>query len=233
MFNKVFKILVIVVFPVTLFIVFGNINLKRDSYPFSVELLSSAYVIWNMDDNNPESLSDVTGKYSATPIKVKIVKGRFKKARYFNGKYSYVLTPINFKDWEAVTISMWVKPQQKSKKDLAVIIDNGHDANSNFVLQSIDAEDVNSDRWVWHCNGADISFKLPFNEWSHIVALADGKNGIIAAYVNGLCVGRTVVKSFEFNGTNLTIGKLSGENKRYFKGAIDEVVIFNRAIVKE
>jgi hypothetical protein len=186
-----------------------------------------------MDDNDLRVLSDSTGKYSAIAVNAKLTKGKFNKARYLNGKDSYIATPINFKGWDVVTISLFVKPYRKNKEELSAVLDNGHDANSNFVIQSADNENPNSDRWVWHCNGVDVFLRIPFNEWTHIIVVADGKNGIVKAYINGINVGNVTTKSFGFNDTNLTIGKLSKSDSRYFKGCIDEVIILNYAFTKE
>lgn len=228
--GKILKFIIIVVLPVTAFIILSQTSLKQENPVMDEKLLSSAYAAWSMDDAAWENIQDSTGKFKLTAVNVRTTKGKFKKAGYFNGKDSYIVAPINFKGWKALTISMWVKPERKSKKELSVVLDNGHDANNNFVIQSADAEKPNSGKWVWHCNGTDIFLKIPFNEWTHIMVVANAEKGIVSAYINGVNVGSRTTKSFEFNDTNLTIGKLSKIDSRYFKGSIDEIIILNRAL---
>lgn len=221
--------------------------LKNDRHLGITPLLSNAYAVWNMDPegwhryllnllNSDEvsgtigKIADLRGKYGAMSFRAEIAEGHFGKARYFNGKDSYIQTPVNFQGWKVVTISLWVKPEHKDGDELSVILDNGHDAKNNFAIQSADSS---GEKWVWHCSGIDIFFDLPLNKWTHLVVVADGENGIVRVYTNGLKV--TEVRSdnkFEFGHTPLTIGKLSKINERYFKGSIDEVIVWDKVIEK-
>ena len=195
--------------------------------------LSAAYAAWTMDEYSEGNIKDAQGKFDAIPVNVKIIDGRLGKARYFNGKDSHVKTSLTFQNWKALTISLWVKPEQKDGKELSVILDNGHDANSNFAIQSADINNPNSGKWVFHCNGIDISLTLPFNQWTHVAVSINAEKGIIQAYTNGISAGKvTTGKGFEFGAAPLMIGKLAKSDSRYFKGAIDEVVILDKTVAK-
>lgn len=152
------------------------------------------------------------------------------KAVYFNGKNSYIKTPVNFKGCKALTISFRVKPERKASNELSVILDNGHDAKNNFAIQSADIKNPNNGIWAFHCNGIDILLTLPFNEWTKVVVCADAEKGIIQAYTNGIKVGEEKTAPFEFGSMPLTIGRLSKLEERYFKGSIDEIEIFDKVI---
>ncbi|MDO8125644.1 MAG: LamG domain-containing protein [Candidatus Brocadiales bacterium] len=197
----------------------------EERFNILVRLSLDPYVIWNMNTDTEGEIADSKGKHNATSFNADIVEGHSEEARYFNGKNSYVQTPVSFQGWKSVTISFWVKPEQREGDELSVILDNGHDAKNNFAIQSAD---FSGERWVWHCNGIDIFFALSLNKWSNVVVVADGEKGIVRTYVNGLRI--TEVRSdkgFEFGPTPLTIGKLTKADERYFKGTIDEVVIWD------
>ena len=189
------------------------------------------YAIWTMDDTAGDGIKDAKGRYDALAVSTGTVKGFLGNARYFNGKDSYIKTPVNFQGWKGFTISLWVYPEQKNEGGLAVILDNGHDADRNFVIQSADINDPNSGRWVFHCNGIDIPLMIPPSQWTHLVIVADAKKGDIQAYTNGVRAGKATVKrGFEFGDVPLSIGKLAMADDRYFKGSIDEVAILDEAI---
>ncbi|MDO8125639.1 MAG: LamG domain-containing protein [Candidatus Brocadiales bacterium] len=189
---------------------------------------SDTYAVWNMDADKKDKIADSRGRYSATSFNTEIVEGHSGKARYFNGKDSYIQTPVNVQGWKGLTISLWVKPERKEGDELSVILDNGHNAENNFVIQSADAS---GGKWVWHCNGVDIFLDIPLNQWSNVVVVADGEKGIVRAYTSGSKVTEVRVdEGFEFGPTPLTIGKLAKADARYFKGSIDEVIIWNTVL---
>lgn len=68
----------------------------------------------------------------------------------------------------------------------------------------------------------------PFNTWRHVVISA--QSGSTNLYVNGVLIGSSNLAFSTVNSTsNLHIG--NGYNSgRFFKGAIDEVAIYNRAL---
>lgn len=216
---------VVIISSITVFVLS-----KADIFHSKKKLLAVAHTVWAMDDNTEGNIKDAQGKHDAIPLNVRIIDGRLGKARYFNGKDSYIKTSLNFQDWKAITISFWVKPEQKDGNDLSVILDNGHDAQNNFAVQSADSS---GGKWVWHCNGSDIFLDIPLNKWTHIVVVADGEKGIIKAFINGLKTAEIkTAKGFAFGATPLTIGKLTKIDERYFKGSIDEVAIFDNAITE-
>jgi len=173
-----------------------------------------------------DDIKDTKGRYNAISFNTEIVKGVLGNARFLNGKDSYVKTPLNFKGWKSLAISLWVKPEQKDGGGLSIILDNGHDASNNFVIQSANSDNPNRGRWVFHCNGVDILFMLPFNQWTHLAIVVNAEKGIIQVDINGENVGkRTIDGGFEFGDIPLSFGRLSKVADRYFKGSIDEVKI--------
>lgn len=229
--DLVIKLIVIIVILILLLFITIQAISDNVKYQNSTNLLSTAYAAWNMDDKHGNDIKDYKGAHNAIAANTKPVNRLFGRARYFNGKDSYIETPVNFKGWRAVTISLWVKPEKKSDDTLSVILDNGHDVNSNFVIQSVGIEDKNNGKWVWHCNGKDITIKLLFNRWTHLIIVADIKKGVSRVYVDERFAGEiNTGEGLEFGAAPLTIGKLARENNRYFQGSIDNVIVLDKAI---
>ncbi len=192
-----------------------------------VQSLSKSYAVWNMDLDSKEEVVDLKGRHSAISFNTSMSKGYMGSARYFNGRDSYIKTSVNFKGWKSVTISLWVKSEKKGRNGSSVILDNGHAAEKDFVIQTADFDNPDSGRWVFRCNGVDIPLIIPFYRWSNIVIIMDAAGGVLQAYVDGVRSGRVVLdKGFEFGDEPLSIGKLAKMDDRYFKGSIDEVVIW-------
>ena len=194
----------------------------------AMRLSPAPYATWNMDTDTKDEIADVKGGHTAISFNTEVREGYVGKARYFNGKDSYIKTPLHFQGWKAITISFWVKPERKDGNELSVILDNGHDAKNNFAVQSAD---YSGEKWVWHCNGSDIFLNLALNTWNHVVVIADGEKGIIKAYANDVKAGEVKTNTgFVFGSTLLTIGKLAKIDERYFKGSIDEVTIWDKVV---
>ncbi|MDO8125640.1 MAG: LamG domain-containing protein [Candidatus Brocadiales bacterium] len=205
-------------------------NRRHQNITKQIPSTATAYAVFNMDADTKHEIADSKGGHNAISFNARIVKGDSGKARYFNGKDSYIQTPVNVQGWKGLTISLWVKPECKGGDGLSVILDNGHDEKTNFAIQSADAS---GEKWVWHCNGIDIFLDIPLNQWSNVVVVADGEKGIVRAYTNGSKVTEVnAEKGFEFGPTQLTIGKLAKADTRYFKGSINRVVIWDTAIEK-
>lgn len=209
----------IVIFAVLLIALFMNIG-KFSDY----RELSSAYAVWDMEVVSGSIFTDLKKGYNATGFNVGIVKGHSGKAAYFSGNASHIQTDVDFYGWKKLKISFWIKPEKKEGDDLSVVLDNGHDAQSNFTIQSAD---TSGKKWLWHCNGADIFFDLTLDQWSHVVVIADTENGLISASVDGKpATWVNLSKKFQFGSTPLAIGKLAKQDTRFFKGSIDEVMIW-------
>lgn len=222
-----------IIVTVLIIIITGSIVIaKKGDRLDRKHLLSNAYIAWTMDDAREGMIKDSKGKYDAETVNADIVKGPWGNARHFNGRDSYIKTPVSFNGWKALTVSLWVRPEKKDNNTLSVILDNGHDASKNFVVQSAEINNPDSERWVLHFNGKDAFLNIPFEQWTHLVITADTESRTVKAYTNGKEAGIIATDGFEFGDIPLTIGKLAKGDERYFKGSIDEIVIINISINK-
>ena len=71
------------------------------------------------------------------------------------------------------------------------------------------------------------------NRWYHIVATYDG--ALKRIYINGILDANTMDTSgaISTNSRKVSIGAYDGSWKAHFKGKIDEVIIFDRALTTE
>jgi hypothetical protein len=80
-----------------------------------------------------------------------------------------------------------------------------------------------------------LSAPLPFNTWVQVTGTLDGSTGDMRLYFNGIMVAQdfTAIRPFgPLSGSNpgIGIGNVPGVNNFPFAGAIDEVVLYNRAL---
>lgn len=184
----------------------------------------SPYALWDMDAIQGGGIADSRKKHDAAGFNIGIVDGYSGKAAYFNGQDSFIQTSLDFHGWEILTIAFWIKPEKKEGDDLSFILDGGHSGPTGLSIHSADAS---GEKWVLSLNGAEIGFNLPLNEWSHVVATADGSKKEIDVSVNENTVMATKLRlDFPFSDTPIAIGKQIKANGHYFKGSLDEIKVF-------
>ncbi len=191
----------------------------------------------------PEIALDGSGFRSAG--KLFFTEGKSGKALRFSrksdvGDLLYNLgSSMNGKEW---SIAMWVRPEERSKKNGEVPGRNlfrtnfgwgsgnvfaGFDNWGRFILNHFDAEKK--------YRGAAISAAaIPYDQWTHLVfGCKDGKhviylNGIEAAYTRN----HDVLKPGP-NQTVLRIGSMDFRSRDQFGGLIDELKLFNKCLTPD
>ena len=160
-------------------------------------------------------------------------QGRFGSALVFDGA-SFVTVPsaTSLNLTTAMTLEAWVYPTSTTSKWSTVVM---KEQPSEFVY-SLYASSPNKRPNVYYNTSTSSSSErgsagtsaLPLNAWSHLAGTYDGVS--LKIYVNGALVGSQAV-----NGTIATsISPLriggNGVWNEYFRGRIDEVRIYNRAL---
>jgi hypothetical protein len=190
---------------------------------------------FSFDEQSGDAVADASGKGNHGTIKeaVRIDKGRYGKALQFDGQNDWVT--VNDSDsldlTTGMTLEAWVFPQAplaggSGRTVIAKESPEGAAYNlyaNNENNQPIATFDDGSNRHA--LPGPN---QLPVNQWSHLVATYDGKVGRI--YVNGIKVAEGEESSLiEPSNGVLRIGG-SDNWGAFFKGYIDEVRIYNRAL---
>jgi hypothetical protein len=158
--------------------------------------------------------------------------GKFDQACEFKGDDQYLdiehANAVNPKN--ALTVAAWVRGGEDR---IESIIDKGDWKNRGargFGLRLIKGKPVMTigcKKWY----NAESPSTLPKDKWVHLVGTFDGQ--VATLYVNGKMTQVKVVgTAMEPSPTALRIGNASYEpgKDRGFRGAIDEVLIFNRAL---
>ncbi|GIH99758.1 LamG domain-containing protein [Planobispora takensis] len=134
------------------------------------------------------------------------------------------------------TVSAWVYLEDKAEDRYAVSQDG--ERQSGFALQY----SASLDRWALRMTSVDAdtvtairaySSSVPrVGIWTHLVAVRDRENGKLSLYVNGV-QEHTVDHTASWNAAGpLTVGRVlsGGAYARYWKGMVDEVRVYSRAI---
>lgn len=137
-----------------------------------------------------------------------------------------------------ITVDAWVFPQTfASHSDVFVARDGGTAGTRSWNFQAhhdgFAPACLNKPAFSMFIDGSNVfacgTTTLPLNQWSHLAATFDGST--IRIYVNGVLEGQSAaVGNLDAAvGTSLTIGALGGAFD-FFKGLVDEVEVFSRAL---
>ncbi|NOR81594.1 MAG: hypothetical protein GQ529_12315 [Methyloprofundus sp.] len=186
---------------------------------------------YGFDEDNGTTVTDASGEGNHGTIEgaTRITSGRYGKALKFDGLNDLVI--VNHSDSlnlsTGMTLEAWVYPQ--STNTWQTVILKGNSGGAAYNLYSHD--DLGLPLTAFNDGSYQIisGFNpLSLNEWNHLVATYDGQDQRL--YVNGIEVAQSDQNGLikPFNG-DLFIG---GNNiwGGYFKGYIDEVRIYNRAL---
>ncbi|MDO6440366.1 heparin lyase I family protein [Cyclobacterium sp. 1_MG-2023] len=188
---------------------------------------------WNMDEGNGSTLYDDSGKGNNAKIEndsdVAWVNGKVGKALSTNGRtgrYAYISHNSSLNITESITISAWIRPSKKSRKQILSkgnvyefsIFENGkvefrinRDTNAkDFMIQSAKSYPTDGDTWM------------------HVAATFDGRKSVI--YINGVEDSSTTYNSTKINSNNteVQIGAKFGNNR--WTGALDDLRLYNTAL---
>lgn len=144
-----------------------------------------------------------------------------------NGNGDYASTqPLNL-NTNNLTLSAWIKPEGQQLDWAGILFCRGGNTTSGISLR-----DDNELRFHWNEGFWDVGtgLYLPDGYWSHVAMVVQPKK--ITLYVNGN--SWSLNDTFDPQGFNapLDIG-LDNCCERYFKGSIDEVKVWNKALTKQ
>jgi len=166
------------------------------------------------------------------------------KAAYFDGADDFVrVDELNINDKDDFSVSYWIKPEfdynsgvnrgsilwlqgtGNSKNPTYFAVNHISNADANVTSFLINSNDANN--WAY----APVSFSEANQQWIHIVGVFDYFTRNISLYANGVKIAEKhqTTKGVDGDGI-LWIGKVYND---YFKGSIDEVKIFKKALNDE
>jgi tetratricopeptide (TPR) repeat protein len=161
----------------------------------------------------------------------KLVKGKVGEGLSFDGKDDYVdlgkPDSLNFKGSDSFTICVWVKVEGTYRVHLPFVMkgDRQFGLKSKNNLFRFFVYDT-----TWQEAIADTTITL--NQWYHLVGRVSGSE--LTLSVNGkkqIDTG-TIHSKINDDGHDVNIGRNSQSNN-FFNGIIDEVRVYNKALLKE
>ena len=168
--------------------------------------------------------------------------GKANSAYNFDGINNFIKinTIPKLNNIDGLTISAYILPLGTTGSR-QFIVSRGYDyaAGSFFLCHE---SNQNSDKLRFSINGYGTSnvlttnpYKIPYSNWQHIVAVKD--NNSIKLFVNGLLTNTSSYSDQLFTNTDtLYFGVHHFENQTsgwfpyYFKGKMDNIAIYNRAL---
>jgi len=200
---------------------------------------------WHADGN----ANDPVGGNNGILHNISFVNGAAGQAFDFTDTTSYVEigNPANLQLTSGITLEAWVYPTQMPPRDdiayshqFPVVTKTSqsnlttcyglflHNPDGNIrMLCSIGISGVDD-------HGMQDAGLVPVGQWSHLAMTYDAASGINVMYLNGVQVIQRYWPGGIFNGTaRALIGKEDSNLPRQFLGAMDEVMIYNRALTPQ
>ncbi len=217
--------------------IFGNLI-----YPITPNYVStSGLVAWwpftgNANDSSGYGLNGLVSGATLTTDRFGIAN----KAYSFNGTSSKITTAISTR-LNLVnnrTVSVWVKSTDSSS-DAGILgnLSNGHNGYQ-ILLRSTGKIAAMEDNWSvgannpptngWdYANSTNRNY-LNDNTWHHVISVR--KNDTTSLYIDGVLQNNILTTLIpNFNTSSIIIGATNGTGQ-FFKGVIDEIGIWNRAL---
>ena len=163
-------------------------------------------------------------------------------AAYFNGVTDYLDSPSIITEWNQVTLMAWIKLEAANSNNLPFIYSIAGQENFRLYISknrqlSLWARTADSKIAQVKLEGTK---KLSNDLWYHVTAVFDGRANTLKLYLNGhLMKEKTDVMlkgALAENASGFIVGRYpnnktgSAYSKDYFKGEIDEVRIFEKAL---
>lgn len=136
----------------------------------------------------------------------------------------------NWFNLQAFTIACWVKPDA-AQNSYADIMDNNHTAYRSWVFQYSNTSNLYGTDWTMgFANIGSAAFKLAHHTWQHFAVTVDGTGGA-RYYLNGQLIGsNSTSNQITYDGSQFfRLGRWGGGG-RYFRGALDDVLVYNRPL---
>ena len=149
----------------------------------------------------------------------------------FDGTDDYVSFPTTGMPSTAGTISFWMNAATSQTVGVPVIVELGTENVAIFLYD-------NGTKIFFRAGWTGNQFSVPFSglgTWKHIAMTWEGDGQPIKGYVDGVLVGSITMSGSTSFGTMGYLGRSSlyGNGSTNFKGALDDIRFYNRALCIE
>lgn len=187
---------------------------------------------YGFNDGAGPTVADATGNGNGGTISgaAWTTAGRFGSALSFDGINDWVTVPdANSLDFStAMTLEAWVYPTSVSNWRQAVLKERT--GGLVYALYAnMSASKPSAHIWLGSDRSVLGSAKLLVSTWTHLAVTYD--DTALKLYVNGAQVGSTVLTGAMAPGTGpLRFGGNSDWGSEFFKGRLDEIRVYDRAL---
>ncbi|WUH89251.1 LamG domain-containing protein [Streptomyces sp. NBC_00433] len=217
---------------------------EPEEYQFRVKEGQPARAEWQLDDAaGATQAAGTAGERTLSVVGSPTLgaPGRSGTAIDFNGTDSYLQSDIPTVHTDAgMTVAAWVKLDRMPTTAAIVAAQPGNDAPGFELYYS---HDLN--RWVFNQYSADTAAATPVRamsataggvaagQWYHLLGSYDASKHTLALYVNGTLMGTTSYTTAwdARRGLQIGAGSYSGAPASFFPGTIDDVRIYDKALV--
>ena len=200
--------------------------------PYNCHPEFSGLVSWWPAEGNANDLA--SGIHGILMNGIGFTSGQVGQAFSLDGSNDYVRVPDDERlSPNTVSLSAWIKPTEPLSHFAAVVKNPGKGDNAGYAIEFEYAGSgiifivyVEPYNWV-----LSSPFLLPFGKWTYVTGVFDGSS--VKLYINGsLRVSKSTSGSIVASSGDLNIGR-DPNLGRPFHGLIDEVEIYNRALLPQ
>ena len=187
---------------------------------------STTKLLLHLNGNSTDS-SGNNNNGTDTNITYGLGNGKFGQGALFNGSSSKITTPLGNFGTGNFTISLWIKTTQEATRVIFGKTTEVDKDNGGYVLY----RDL-WDGYVFKFGTTKLVIGSLPSVWTNFIVTRDGNIGYI--YINGsYAVSVSGISGYNQNSASgvFTLGTSPGSNwtPRFYSGAIDEVIVENRA----
>jgi hypothetical protein len=222
---------------------YKNVPLVIELEPLDISINEGLVVYYsfngNANDNNGSGYDGVVCGACLTKDR----NNNSNSAYYFDGVNDYIEV-VNFGSIapeNEITISLWARTEV-SKAQFAMLL---CPENSGTEIQNTLDVCINyyhdGGNWIfwdfgWRGEGGNVPGRLYIRDadfdadWHHYVLISSISESIMKIYKDGIMLNMENDPKYLFDSGEKYLRIGSGENQRYFKGAIDEIYVYNRVL---
>ncbi len=205
--------------------VFGTAAARAD-------INSGLIAYWPFDEQNNPAAIDVVGTANGTPQNgVSWAEGYLEGALFFDGNDDYVQlgNPASLRPTTTMSISAWIYLEGRQSSNWGRVISKTNGSTGdNWAMIATAYNSI--DCRIGGTSNRSANNSITQYEWQHIACTYDGAS--VKVYRNG-----TLIHSYAKSGAiptinEVTIGRNATAVNRYFKGGIDDLRVYNRALTQ-
>jgi len=191
---------------------------------------------WKLDEGEGTTATDsVDGNHGTLINGPGWTTGQVGSALSFDGSNDYVGIPdsASLDITDAITLEAWVYPTYSPWSGMRIIDKMTVGYSDSYLL---DTYPNNKVRMITNPSVLTTTERIPTNAWTHIVATFDSNAGVQRIYLNGILKAEKIFTpglKMTLNNRPVRLGANSYLSGNWFRGIMDEVAIYDRAVSAE